>query len=96
MDPELVSIYDRAYYEGSCATSLGASSTNALFWRALPTFKATYVVVDALDECPEAERKELVMALKGHVSLNSESVVKVFVTSRDEKDLARIDRKSVV
>ena len=89
MDPELVAVYDRAQSEGFNATSIDASNTESLFRRALPTFKATYVVIDALDECEEAERKELVTALKSHVALRHH-VVKVFVTSRDEKDLARM------
>ena len=87
MDPELVSIYGRAQSKGFNATSIDASSTKSLFRRALPIFKATYVVIDALDECEEAERKELVMALKSHVALKH-YVVKVFVTSREERDLA--------
>ena len=64
-----------------------------LFRRALLTFKATYVVIDALDECEEAERNELVMALESHVSLKHYGV-KVFVTSRDEKDLARMSSRT--
>ena len=89
MDPELVSVYDRAESKGFGAASIDASSTRSLFRRALPTVRTTYVVIDALDECEEEERKELVMALKGHVSL-TDYVIKVFVTSRDEKDLARM------
>ena len=89
IDSELASLYDRAQSKGFNATSIDASSTNTLFRRALSIFQATYVVVDALDECEEAERKELVMALKNHVALK-QCVVKVFVTSRDEKDLARM------
>ena len=89
MDPELVSIYDRAQYRGFNATSIDVSSTESLFRRALPAFKATYVVIDALDECEVAERKELVMALKHHTALK-DYVLKVCVTSRDEKDLARM------
>ena len=89
MDPELVSVYDRARSKGFNATSIDAASNESLFRKALPTFKTTYVVIDALDECEEVERKELVMALKSHVALKH-YVVKVFVTSRDEKDLARM------
>ena len=89
LDPELVSVYDRAQSEGFNATSADAPSTESLFQRALPRFKTTYVVIDALDECEEAERKDLVMALKRHTVLRNH-VVKVFVTSRDEKDLARM------
>ena len=89
LDPELVSTYDRAKSKGFNATSIHASSTELLFRRALPTFKATYVVIDALDECEEAERKELVTALKSHTALKN-YVLKVFMTSRDEKDLARM------
>ena len=59
-----MSLYDLAQSKGFNATSIDASSTNSLFRRALSIFQATYVVVDALDECEEAERKELVTALK--------------------------------
>ena len=86
IDPELVSIYDQARSKGFDATSVDPSSTISLFRRALLTFKAAYVVIDALDECEEAERNELVMALESHVSLKHYGV-KVFVTSRDERDL---------
>ena len=89
MDPELVSAYDRARSKGFNATSIDASSNESLFRQALPTFKTTYVVIDALDECEEVERRELLTALKSHVALKHH-VVKVFVTSRDEKDLARM------
>ena len=89
MDPELVSVYDQTKPKGFNATSTDTSSTELLFQRALSTFKAIYVVVDALDECEEAEREELVMALKRHTALQN-CVLKVFVTSRDEKDLARM------
>ena len=89
MDPELVSAYDRAQSKGFNARSIDATSAESLFRRALPAFKATYVVIDALDECEAAERKELVTALKRHTALKN-YVLKVFVTSRDEKDLARM------
>ena len=89
MDPELVSVYDQTKPKRFSATSTDAPSTELLFRRALPTFKATYVVVDALDECEEAEREELVMALTRHTALQN-CVLKVFVTSRDEKDLTRM------
>ena len=93
MDPELVSVYDHAQSKGFNAKSIDASSIESLFRRALPTFKATYLVIDALDECEEAEREELVLALKSHTALKS-YVLKVFVTSRDEKDLARMFSKT--
>ena len=89
MDSELVSAYDYAKSKGFNATSIDASSTDSLFRGALSTFKSTYVVIDALDECEEAEREELVIALKRHTELR-DYVVKIFVTSRDERDLARM------
>ena len=89
MDPELVSSYDRAIVKGFDAPLIDASSAESAFRRALSTFKSTYVVIDALDECEEAERMELVRALKSHVS-SKDFVVKVLLTSRDENDLARM------
>ena len=89
MDPELVSVFEEAQSTGFNATSIDAPRTESLFRRALPATNTTYVVIDALDECEAAERKELVMALKHHTALK-DHVLKVFVTSRDEKDLARM------
>ncbi|KAJ5409244.1 Galactose oxidase/kelch beta-propeller [Penicillium crustosum] len=46
----------------------------------------TTIVIDALDECGREERAELVEALE-YIIDNSASLVKVFVTSREEGDL---------
>ncbi|KAJ5382277.1 Galactose oxidase/kelch beta-propeller [Penicillium concentricum] len=46
----------------------------------------TTIVVDALDECSREERAELVEALE-YIIDNSTSLVKIFVTSREEGDL---------
>ncbi|OQD62738.1 hypothetical protein PENPOL_c011G02956 [Penicillium polonicum] len=46
----------------------------------------TTIVIDALDECAREERAELVEALE-YIIDNSTSLVKAFVTSREEGDL---------
>jgi hypothetical protein len=46
----------------------------------------TTIVVDALDECSREERAELVEALE-YIIDNSTSLIKIFVTSREEGDL---------
>lgn len=46
----------------------------------------TYIVVDALDECDRENRWELINAFE-HILQDSSSLVKIFVTSRDDQDL---------
>ncbi|KUM59347.1 hypothetical protein ACN42_g7803 [Penicillium freii] len=49
-------------------------------------YSRTTIVIDALDECAREERAELVEALE-YIIDNSTSLVKAFVTSREEGDL---------
>jgi hypothetical protein len=48
-----------------------------------------YVVFDALDECPEQERKDVLGFITGIVTAPTSCCVKVFVTSRREMDIAK-------
>ncbi|KAH6621900.1 ankyrin repeat-containing domain protein [Boeremia exigua] len=48
-----------------------------------------YVVFDALDECPEQERGNIIGFITGIVTIQSGCQVKVFVTSRYEMDIAK-------
>lgn len=48
-----------------------------------------YVVFDALDECPERERGDILGFITGIVTAQVGCQVKVFVTSRHEMDIAK-------
>jgi hypothetical protein len=48
-----------------------------------------YVVFDALDECPERERGDILGFITGIVTAKIGCQVKVFVTSRTEMDIAK-------
>jgi hypothetical protein len=48
-----------------------------------------YVVFDALDECPEQERRDVLGFITGIVTAQIGCQVKVFVTSRREMDIAK-------
>jgi len=50
-------------------------------------FKEVYVVIDALDECPERERHHVIRFITEVI--NSLRCAKIFVTSRRESDLVR-------
>lgn len=48
-----------------------------------------YIVLDALDECPEEERGNILGFITGIVTAQIGCRVKVFVTSRPETDITR-------
>jgi hypothetical protein len=48
-----------------------------------------YVVFDALDECPERERRDVLGFITGIVTAKIGCHVKIFVTSRKEMDIAK-------
>ena len=52
-------------------------------------FTSIYIVFDALDECPKEARHYIIRFISELVSRNKEScAIKIFVTSRGEKDIA--------
>lgn len=70
--------------------ALNSKTAEALFATALARFQKVHVVVDALDECTEMERKTTVKLLVRQVSLNPGCCVKLFFTSRPEHDLQHL------
>jgi DNA-binding Xre family transcriptional regulator len=48
-----------------------------------------FVVFDALDECPEQARKDILSFITSIVTVPGTCCVKVFVTSREEMDIAK-------
>lgn len=78
LDPKLLDKFGNG-------TSLGLDTSEELFAAALLQTQAAFVIVDALDECIEEERRCLIELFKRQ--LNSKCNVKFFLTSRDESDL---------
>lgn len=52
----------------------------------LNTERSAMIILDALDECDEATRHELLESLDKIIS-HSESLIKVFISSRDDVDI---------
>ncbi|KAL0631347.1 hypothetical protein Q9L58_009793 [Maublancomyces gigas] len=82
LDPPIVSVFDSG-------TQLNLKSSEGSFAAALSQFEKVFVVVDALDECSEEERKSIVMLLTRQLKLEG-CRIKVFLTSRPENDLRQL------
>lgn len=70
--------------------ALNSKTAEMLFTMALARFQSVHVVVDALDECTEEERKATVMLLIRQLNLNPGCHMKIFFTSRPEHDLQHL------
>jgi hypothetical protein len=76
---------EEADNDGSEPTKLTLEECVGLILALLETNPAT-IVIDALDECDPARRHELLLALD-RIREESASLVKVFVSSRDNQDI---------
>ena len=63
--------------------------TQQRFVSLIEDLRQVYVVFDALDECPEQERRDILGFTTGIVTAQVRCHVKVFVTSRNEMDIAK-------
>jgi hypothetical protein len=63
--------------------------TQQRFVSLIEDLRQVYVVFDALDECPEQERGDILGFITGIVTAQVRCHVKVFVTSRNEMDIAK-------
>ena len=63
--------------------------TRERFVSLIEDLSQVYVVFDALDECLEQERKDILSFITGIVTVPGPCCVKVFVTSRREMDIAK-------
>ena len=86
LDPEILSAFNKAKGLEGITSSLGFSSIETLFTGAMSQTGEAFVVIDALDECAEHERVELISSLRKLLALDS-CQVKIFLTSRPENDL---------
>ncbi|KAF2194066.1 hypothetical protein K469DRAFT_505827, partial [Zopfia rhizophila CBS 207.26] len=63
--------------------------TQERFLSLIEDLSEVFVVFDALDECPEQERKDIISFITNIVTTRVPCCVKVFVTSRREMDIAK-------
>ncbi|KAF2022482.1 hypothetical protein EK21DRAFT_119716 [Setomelanomma holmii] len=63
--------------------------TRERFVSLIEDLSRVYVVFDALDECPEQERKDILSFITSIVTVPGPCSVKVFVTSRKRMDIAK-------
>jgi hypothetical protein len=63
--------------------------TQERFRSLIEDLSQVYVVLDALDECPEQERGDILGFITGIVTTQVQCHIKVFVTSRKEMDIAK-------
>lgn len=82
MDLPMISIFDNNM-------SLNLKTSEVSFTTALSRFEKVFIVVDALDECSEEERKSVIMLFTRQLRLTG-TQVKVFLTSRPENDLRQL------
>lgn len=68
-------------------SDLNPKMAETLFATAVARFEKVLVVVDALDECSEKERKATVMLLIRQLNLNAGCFFKILFMSRPEHDL---------
>lgn len=71
------------------ALSPSLVGTQERFVSLIKDISQVYVVFDALDECPEQERGDILAFITGIVTAQVRCHVKVFVTSRNEMDIAK-------
>ena len=86
LGPEILGAFRSTKGLGDITASLDFSDVEALFTGAISQTGGAFVVIDALDECVEHARVELISFLRELLALDS-CQVKIFLTSRPEDDL---------
>ncbi|KAF2994958.1 hypothetical protein E8E13_002790 [Curvularia kusanoi] len=69
------------------AFSSSLVGTQDIFLSLTEDLSEVYVVFDALDECPEQERGEVLQFITGIMTAQGQCKIRVFVTSREEMDI---------
>ena len=84
-----MAIYERKVILGATKkANLSISESCELITKLIEEYALTTIVIDALDECDPETRWELLEALE-NILHHSVSLVKIFVSSRDDSDLKR-------
>lgn len=84
--PPTLSLYRKVHLADGSTRAPSLCECRDLILELTEAHSRTTIVIDALDECAREERAELVEALE-YIIDNSTSLVKAFVTSREEGDL---------
>ncbi|PVH75975.1 ankyrin [Cadophora sp. DSE1049] len=84
--PPTVAAHKKREIEGFASGSLSINESSALIIQLAEQFPITTIVIDALDECDLEKRADLLEALES-ILRESASLVKIFVSSRDDQDI---------
>jgi hypothetical protein len=90
--PPMVAAYRGREAEGFASGSFGMDESRALIIQLIEHYSLTTIVIDALDECDPESRADLMDTLEA-VLQESSSLVKIFVSSRDDQDIVLHLRK---
>jgi len=84
--PPMVAAYREREAEGFASGSFRINESRALILQLIEHYPLTTIVIDALDECHPDNRSDLLETLEA-VLRESSSLVKIFVSSRDDQDI---------
>ena len=84
--PPVVAAYTKREQEGFASGSLGIEESRALILQLVEHYQLTTIVIDALDECDPERQADLLETLE-EILQESSSLVKIFVSSRDDQDI---------
>ena len=84
--PPTVAAYKKREMEGSASESLCINESRLLILQLAEHYQLTTIVIDALDEC-DPERRTVLLETLELILQESSSLVKIFVSSRDDQDI---------
>ena len=84
--PPTVAAYKKREMEGFASESLGIGESRLLIHQLAEYYPLTTIVIDALDEC-DPERRTVPLETLESILQESSSMVKIFVSSRDDQDI---------
>lgn len=86
--PHVVEHYRASKREGFPSGELAIGESTDLILKLLEVCPKTTIVIDALDECDFNRREDLLESLQ-KILIHAPNLVKIFVSSRDDKDITR-------
>jgi c-di-GMP-related signal transduction protein len=81
-----VDLFEKEEASGFASGQLQIEESCQLIMQLIELYPQTTVIIDAMDECNPTTRLELLQALENVLQASS-SLVKVFVSSRDDQDI---------
>jgi hypothetical protein len=86
--PSAVTAYQENMNQGLAAGPPGLPESRDLIVQLINSYPSVTIAIDAIDECNPDSRQDLLEALT-FILQNTRSLVKVFVSSRDDQDIVR-------